>query len=31
MPLELIVDDITTVPEAFRGEYTEKDGKFHLP
>jgi hypothetical protein len=20
----------TTVPEAFRGEYTEKDGKFHL-
>lgn len=30
MPLELIVDDINAVPEAFRGEYTEKDGKFQL-
>ena len=30
MPLNLIVDTIETVPEAFRGEYTEKDGKFHL-
>lgn len=30
MPLELIVDDINSVPEAFRGEYTEKDGKFQL-
>lgn len=30
MPLSLIVDAIDSVPEAFRGEYTEKDGKFHL-
>jgi hypothetical protein len=30
MALPLIVDDITTVPEAFRGEYAEKDGKFSL-
>jgi len=30
MPLALIVDSIDTVPEALRGEYTEKDGKFHL-
>ncbi|MGJ5032347.1 hypothetical protein ACQR1I_36300 [Bradyrhizobium sp. HKCCYLS2038] len=30
MPLELIVEDINTVPEPFRGEYAEKDGKFHL-
>lgn len=30
MPLALIVDDITSVPEAFRTEYTEKDGKHHL-
>lgn len=30
MPLHLIVDDLETVPDALRGEYTEKDGKFHL-
>lgn len=30
MALKLIVDDINTVPEALRGEYTEKDGKWHL-
>src|ERR1043166_8043800 len=30
MPLALVVEDITKVPEAFRGEYAEKDGKFHL-
>ena len=30
MALNFIVDDINSVPEAFRGEYTEKDGKFHL-
>jgi hypothetical protein len=30
MPLDLIVDTIDAVPEAFRGEYTEKEGKFHL-
>lgn len=30
MPLDFIVDDITTVPEAFRSEYVEKDGKHHL-
>ncbi len=30
MPLELTVDAIETVPEPFRGEYVEKDGKFHL-
>ncbi len=30
MPLDLIVDDINVVPEAFRSEYTEKDGKHHL-
>lgn len=30
MALAQIVDDITTVPEAARGAYVEKDGKFHL-
>lgn len=30
MALDLIVDTIDAVPEVFRGEYTEKDGKFHL-
>lgn len=30
MALALIVDAIDSVPEALRGEYTEKDGKFHL-
>jgi hypothetical protein len=30
MALPLIVDDITTIPEAIRGEYAEKDGKFTL-
>lgn len=30
MPLDLVVDAIDAVPEPFRGEYTEKDGKFHL-
>lgn len=30
MALQFQVDDIATVPEALRGEYTEKDGKFHL-
>lgn len=30
MPLELVVEDINSVPEAFRSEYTEKDGKFQL-
>lgn len=30
MPLDLIVDSIDSVPEALRGEYAEKDGKFHL-
>src|SRR5438045_7648055 len=28
--LDLIVDDVTTVPEAYQGLYAEKDGKFHL-
>lgn len=30
MALALTVDDITTIPEAARGAYVEKDGKFHL-
>lgn len=30
MPLDYVVDAIDSVPEAFRGEYTERDGKFHL-
>lgn len=30
MALALTVDDINTVPEAARGAYVEKDGKFHL-
>lgn len=30
MPLQLIVESLDSVPEALRGEYTEKDGKFHL-
>jgi DNA-binding transcriptional MerR regulator len=30
MALKLIVDKLDDVPEALRGEYTEKDGKFHL-
>lgn len=30
MPLALEVATLESVPEAFRGEYTEKDGKFHL-
>lgn len=30
MPLKLILDKIEDAPEALRGEYTEKDGKFHL-
>lgn len=30
MALPLIVDSIDKIPEAVRGEYTEKDGKFHL-
>lgn len=30
MALQFIVDAIDTVPEAFRNEYVEKDGKFHL-
>jgi hypothetical protein len=30
MSLQLTVDNIEIVPEAFRGEYAEKDGKFHL-
>lgn len=30
MPLKFVVDDINEVPEPFRGEYTAKDGKFHL-
>jgi hypothetical protein len=30
MPLDLIVDSIDSVPEVLRGEYAEKDGKFHL-
>lgn len=30
MPLAMTVDSLDAVPEAFRTEYTEKDGKFHL-
>lgn len=30
MPLPLTVESLDSVPEPFRGEYTEKDGKFHL-
>lgn len=30
MALPLIVDSIDKIPDAIRGEYTEKDGKFHL-
>lgn len=30
MALKLVVDKLDEVPEALRGEYTEKDGKFHL-
>ncbi|MCC0013678.1 MAG: hypothetical protein H6877_10210 [Rhodobiaceae bacterium] len=30
MALKLIVDTLDDVPEALRGEYVEKDGKFHL-
>jgi hypothetical protein len=30
MALDFVVDSIDSVPEAFRGEYAEKDGKFHL-
>jgi hypothetical protein len=30
MPLNLVVDSLDSVPEALRGEYAEKDGKFHL-
>ena len=30
MPLAMTVDSLDAVPEAFRSEYTEKDGKFHL-
>ncbi len=30
MALKLVVDDISTVPEAQRELYTEKDGKFYL-
>jgi Skp family chaperone for outer membrane proteins len=30
MPLQLVLDSIDNVPEALRGEYTERDGKFHL-
>lgn len=30
MALQLIVDSLDTVPESLHGEYTEKDGKFHL-
>ena len=30
MALPLVVDTIESVPEAFRTEYAEKDGKFHL-
>lgn len=30
MPLELVVDKIESVPEAARGAYVAKDGKFHL-
>lgn len=30
MPLPYVVETIESVPEAFRGEYAEKDGKFYL-
>lgn len=30
MALKAVVDDLETVPETLRGEYTEKDGKFYL-
>jgi hypothetical protein len=30
MPLPLAVDDIATVPEAARGAYVQRDGKYHL-
>jgi hypothetical protein len=30
MALKLIVDSIESVPEAFRDEYVEREGKFHL-
>jgi hypothetical protein len=30
MPLALEVTTLESVPEAFRGEYTEREGKFHL-
>lgn len=30
MPLALTVESLDGVPEALRGEYTERDGKFHL-
>jgi hypothetical protein len=30
MALQLVVDSIDTIPEALRGEYVAKDGKFHL-
>jgi hypothetical protein len=30
MALKPVVDSLDTVPEALRGEYTEKEGKFHL-
>src|SRR5688572_19722594 len=30
MPLKRVVDNLNDVPEAFRGEYAERDGKFHL-
>lgn len=30
MPLALIVDSLDSLPEAARGAYVEKDGKFHL-
>ncbi len=30
MALKLTVEDINTVPEPQRGEYTQKEGKWHL-
>jgi hypothetical protein len=30
MALKTVIDKLEDVPEAVRGEYTEKDGKFHL-
>ena len=30
MPLKLVLDSLNDVPEPIRGEYTERDGKFHL-